>query len=139
MTHNKTQLGVRRIPSFPGYEVTNKGDIYSLTKWRGFTSRKMIQTPNADGYPSVRIIVDGKRKRISTHRLVAAAFLQERPSPQHEICHKDGNKLNNEVSNLRWGTRKDNANDREHHGRTSRGDSHSVAIKAAIAKARGQQ
>ncbi|MGA0525000.1 hypothetical protein ACO2WH_24370, partial [Escherichia coli] len=31
--------------------------------------------------------------------------------------------------NLEWGTRKENADDRERHGRTSRGEAHSAAIR----------
>lgn len=120
------------------YIVTEKGNVYSKnTNWRGYGVRKMTQSLNASGYLSVRIIVDGKRKRIATHRLVAGKFLPPRPSPSHEIRHLDGNKLNNHYTNLAWGTRKENAEDRERHGRTSKGKKHSNIIKQAIAKAKG--
>lgn len=114
----------------PGYEVTRDGRVFSVSSnWRGKGRREMAQTPNDDGYLSVRIMVEGKRKRIAVHVLVARDHLPPRPSLQHEIRHKDGDRRNPCADNLAWGTRKENADDRERHGRTSRGASHSAAIK----------
>lgn len=121
------------IPDYPGYEASADGQIFSVEhNWRGYGVRVLEQDLNASGYPSVRITVDGKRKRISVHRLIAATFLPPRPSDAHEVRHLDGNKLNSAVANLAWGTKKDNADDREQHGRTSRGKRHSTAIKSAF-------
>lgn len=133
-------------PKFtPGYEVTPDGRIYSVTSnWRGHGRREMNHSPNSDGYPSVRIMINGKRKRIAVHVLVARHHLPGRPSVMHEIRHLDGNKLNPHASNLAWGTDKENTDDREKHGRTSRGPSHGEKIRegwnrrrAALARARG--
>lgn len=117
----------------PGYEVTRDGRVWSTaSNWRGRGRRELVQDLNDDGYPSVRIMVNGKRKRLAVHVLVARHHLPPRPSPAHEIRHLDGNKMNPNARNLAWGTRKDNADDRAAHGRTSRGIAHSVAIKAGI-------
>jgi len=116
----------------PGYEVLPDGRVFSSMNWRGYGRRELQQTLNSHGYPSVRMLVDGKRKRILVHTLVAGRFLPARPSPAHEIRHLDGNRQNSHTANLAWGTRKDNADDRERHGRTSRGPSHSDAIKAGL-------
>lgn len=114
----------------PGYEVTRDGRVFSVaSNWRGYGKREMRQPTNDDGYPSVRIILDGRRKRIAVHVLVAREHLPPRPSPNHEIRHLDGNKMNPAADNLAWGTQKENADDRERHGRTSRGESHAEAIK----------
>lgn len=116
----------------PGYEITCDGRVYSISSnWRGYGRREMRQTPNSGGYPSVRILVDGKRKRIAVHVLVAREYLPPCPSPEHEIRHLDGNKLNPCAYNLAWGTHQDNADDRERHGRTSRGQRHSASIRAS--------
>lgn len=116
----------------PEYEVTSDGKVFSVSSnWRGYGRREMRQTPNADGYPSVRIIVSGKRKRVAVHVMVANAHLPERPSGLHQVRHLDGDKSRPCASNLAWGTAKDNADDRERHGRTSRGQSHSSTIKAS--------
>ena len=115
----------------PGYDVTTYGRVYSIaSNWRGLGLRQLRQDLNCDGYPSVRLLVKGKRTRVVIYKLVASAFLPPRPSPAHEIRHLDGNKLNSHSNNLAWGTRKDNADDRERHGRTSRGTRHSEFIKA---------
>lgn len=114
----------------PGYRVTEDGRVFSIAhNWRGYGEREMSQIPHKDGYLSVRLIIDGKRKRFAVHRLVAAKFLPPAPSRLHQVRHLDGDKSNNRFSNLAWGTAKDNADDREAHGRTSRGLSHSQAIK----------
>ena len=115
-----------------GYEVTADGRVFSVAhNWRGYGKRALVQSPNADGYPSVRLTINGKRSRIAVHRLVAGEFLPPRP-PSYEIRHLNGSKTDNRASNLAWGTQKDNADDRERHGRTSRGTRHSVAIKAGL-------
>jgi hypothetical protein len=117
----------------PGYEVTPDGRVFSVThNWRGYGRREIRQVPNGDGYPSVRLSIDGKRRHFAVHRLVALQFLPPRPSPEHEIRHLDGDKLNPHSLNLAWGTAKDNADDREHHGRTSRGRRHSEAIRSGL-------
>lgn len=116
--------------STPGYEVLIDGRVFSLaSNWRGKGKRLMVQHLNSHGYPRVRLTIDGKRKSFMVHSLVAGNFLPRCHANHYEICHIDGSKENNHASNLKWGTRKDNARDRERHGRTSRGPKHSRAIK----------
>lgn len=114
----------------PGYEVTADGHVFSVaSNWRGYGKRELTQDLNEDGYPSVRILVDGRRKRVAVHKLVAIHFLPPRPTPAHEIRHLDGNKMNANAENLAWGTRKENAADRDRHGKTSRGKLHGLYIR----------
>lgn len=120
------------IPMAAGYFADWSGAIYSASGWRGHQYRKLVSNLNSHGYPSVRVMVNGSRKRFAVHRLVASAFLPPRPTPAHEIRHLDGDKLNCIAANLAWGTRADNAADREMHGRTSRGIRHSAAIKRGL-------
>lgn len=114
-----------------GYEVTRDGRVFSNSNWRGLGRRELAQQPNDDGYPSVRVTLAGKRVRYAVHSLVAFAHLPPRPTPRHEVRHLDGNKLNAHADNLAWGTQKENAEDRERHGRTSRGERHSAVIRAS--------
>lgn len=65
---------------------------------------------NASGYFRVTLYNKNnspKKQRFFRHRLVAKHFL---PNPQNfkEVNHKDGNKNNNNVSNLEWCSRIEN-------------------------------
>lgn len=126
------------VQDAPDYRICPHGRVISLTNWRGYGPRELVHVPNADGYPSVRLSMDGGvRKHISVHALLAPIFLGPRPTPNHEVRHLDGNKANCIAANLAWGTRKDNAADRELHGRTSRGEKHGAAIRRGWAMNRG--
>ena len=119
------------------YEITDNGKVFSLSSnWRGYGKRELAQQLNSHGYPAVRLVINGQRKKFLVHKLVAERFLPERPSEHHEIRHLDGDKTNNSASNLAWGTRKENAADRELHGKTSKGESHGLAIRTGKAKAK---
>lgn len=107
------------IPEMDGYFIHRSGVVISIIPWRGINIRKLTPSPNSHGYHRVRFMCGS---RVFIHRLVAMMFLPERPSGQHEIRHLDGNKANNCASNLAWGTRKENAEDRDRHGMTSRGE-----------------
>lgn len=128
------KYGIRR---FHGYLVTSLGTVFSSEPWRGKV--EMSQHPNSHGYMRVRLVVEGKRKSYFVHKLVMELFGKPRPvakgpgkSKQYEIRHVDGNRLDNSIGNLLWGTQQDNMDDRSRHGRTSRGPKHSLAIKRGI-------
>lgn len=100
------------------YEVSNLGNVRSLdkvikSKHNGTTLRKgRILTPfyeEKKGYYQVALTKDGKVKKYRVHRLVAIAFL-ENPFNYTDVNHKDENKINNNVDNLEWCTRKYNNN-----------------------------
>lgn len=55
------------------------------------------------GYLRVTLTIDGRRMGKLVHCVVAEAFIGPRP-PGHEVNHKDGDKLNNAVSNLEYVT-----------------------------------
>jgi HNH endonuclease len=70
-------------------------------------------------YLSVKLSKAGITKTRYAHELVMLAFEGVRPSLKSrcEIRHLDGNQLNNCLSNLRYGTTKENAADRKLHAR----------------------
>lgn len=128
-----------RIPGsrdWHGYDVTPDGHVFSHTGWRGKDRFEIKQSLDAYGYPAVRLIINGKRKRERVHKLVASLFHGDKPSQFHQVCHRDGNPMNNCAENLYWGDARENAADRSRHGRTSRGPRHSSAIIAGQANAR---
>ena len=122
------------IPGWVGYAASRDGRIWSVAAdWRGYGTRELKQDMDRDLYPCVRLTVgNATRKRFKVHRLIAETFHGPRPSPEHEVRHLDGDRANSRADNLSWGTRKDNADDRERHGRTSRGARHGVAIKRGL-------
>lgn len=62
---------------------------------------------NSHGYRQHTLYMNGKKQQFYAHRLVAIAFL-ENPENKYSVNHKDGNKLNNVVSNLEWATISEN-------------------------------
>ncbi len=102
-----------------GYRVSIHGRIFRLS---GAGEIEVPQRENERGYPFVAIKLDGKWIQKSVHYLVARAFLPPKPSPKHHTRHLDGNPGNRCAFNLAWGTAKENAEDRDRHGRTVRGE-----------------
>ena len=62
-----------------------------------------------DGYYRVQLHLHGKIKHFYVHRLVAMMFLPQYYQASKVVNHKDGNKQNNNVSNLEfiWGYEND--------------------------------
>lgn len=87
---------------FPSYYISNFGNI----KHDNNFLKKCI---HSNGYEQVNIRIGNKYVTKLIHRLVAVAFI---PNPDNKPCvdHIDGNKRNNYVSNLRWVTPVENAN-----------------------------
>lgn len=117
----------RPVPGFDKiYEVSNFGRVRSFAKGRAglVLLPKLPDDPRR--YKAVSLHANGRRIRRHVHSLVADAFLPSRPSPSHQIRHLNGDRGDCTASNLAWGTAKDNAVDRNLHGRTSRGASHGM-------------
>jgi len=97
---------------FPRYTVDDEGNVYRDGKYLKAHDRGLL-TQNGTRYQAVNIsIYDDNGKFVKqikyyVHRLVAEAFI---PNPEGlpEVDHIDENKENNDVSNLRWITRKGN-------------------------------
>ena len=67
----------------------------------------MPQRIDRGGYLTVRLSKKGKDSTIYVHRLLGFAFIPN-PDAKPMINHKDGNKLNNCISNLEWVTHSEN-------------------------------
>jgi hypothetical protein len=103
---------VRPIESHPRFYISIGGEVYSTAGGNGLIKRKYNICK--DGYKRIRLIKDGATLRL--HREVLKAF--DRFPKEGEICrHLDGNPLNNHISNLKWGTHKENSMDCLKHGR----------------------
>lgn len=110
----------RAVPGYEGsYEVSDLGRVRSLDRitdrgrrWRG---RMMTTCPLPNGYLIVTLWRDGCQRSPLVHRLVLAAFVGPAPDDT-EALHGDGDRTNNRLVNLSWGTHSENAQDQLAHG-----------------------
>jgi hypothetical protein len=73
------------------------------SQWNAKYSNKKVATPKNDkGYHIIKLNYDGKRYNLTEHRVVWALIKNE--WPRHTIDHKDNNKSNNKIDNLRIAT-----------------------------------
>lgn len=107
----KSVLGYEGI-----YEVSNLGNVKSLSRTilvqgkNPYITKERILKPgiNTKGYYVV-VLCNGNQKTRKVHQLVAEAFLNHVPCGMKLVVdHKDGNKLNNEESNLQILTNRQN-------------------------------
>lgn len=87
------------------YTITREGDIYSgYHEHCCFEIQKRV---GADGYPCANLTVDGVRRTVAVHRLLAITFI---PNPENkpQVNHKNGNKLDYSLNNLEWSTPSEN-------------------------------
>ena len=113
------------VPGYEGfYEVSNYGDVRSLTRFVPYGKHKGTTYKGRDikqfasgSYLSVKLAKAGVTKTRYVHELVLLAFEGERPvlDGRCEVRHLDGDSFNNRLSNLKYGTTKENAADRKLH------------------------
>lgn len=101
-------MKIEPIPSAPRYRVSDTGVVYGV---KGVALRTHI-SPN--GYYMVGVHANGIRRMRTVHSLVLEAFVGPRPEG-HEVCHKNGNRLDNRLENLTYGTRSENGFDSVRH------------------------
>lgn len=92
---------IREIDTHPNYSISSTGRIINVN---GKEKAKQI---DKHGYEKVDLYSNSQRITKRVHRLVAEAFIPN-PDSKPDINHKDGNKLNNSVSNLEWVTKSEN-------------------------------
>lgn len=89
------------MPGFENYAVFEDGDIVNIR-----TGRVLKRGDNGCGSLHVSLVNDdGERKTVPVRKLVAAAYLPEKPTPRHVLTHTDGDYTNCGANNLEWVTR----------------------------------
>ena len=123
------------------YFISSKGRIVSL-----YYDLPLVMSPFIDSNGYKRVTICKHHKRIN--RLVAKAFLEnDNPEEKKIVHHKDGNKLNNDVSNLEWVTyskntkeyyklKKQKQKETEENGRTNYDKTSAESEKNSSKKAR---
>jgi hypothetical protein len=70
----------------------------------------MKQSISENGYYKIRLYYEGKQTYYRIHRIVAYAYLElDINNTKQQVDHIDGNRLNNDVSNLRIVTNQQNS------------------------------
>lgn len=114
----------KEIPGYEGiYEASSSGEIRTSVGKTTWSSRfncprvwkqrilkqKIYQAKGRTRSDArVTLYKDGKPKDFLVARLVAETFLGT-PENKMTVNHKDGNSLNNDISNLEWITGKENS------------------------------
>ncbi len=98
------------VPYAKYYKISNNGNVRRIGKNKNL--KQFLQ----DGYPAVCLSIDCKINTYMVHKLVLDTFIG--PKKESEVCrHLDGNKLNNNLDNLKWGTNMENHLDMISHGK----------------------
>lgn len=106
---NPVTPGERRpIPGMEGfYDVCSNGHVYSLKRKFVPKERLLSQYDDRDGYMMVCLRPPGPKLTTGVHRLMGIAFgLVDANDPHQTVDHKDTNKQNNLLSNLRRASRR---------------------------------
>ena len=84
------------------YSISNDGKVFSKK-----SNKYLSQYKTPGGYLNVDLYTPEKRYKIGVHQLVAQAFI---PNPNNLplVNHKDGDKTNNNMTNLEWASYSDN-------------------------------
>ena len=101
---------------YPGrFEISSAGKVRTIARYV-----KRIKKPHFKesilkkqretkfGYLSVYLSINKRYKHYFVHVLVAQHFIGPRPTPKHQVNHIDGDKSNNNVTNLEWVTPSEN-------------------------------
>ncbi len=129
-----TDIGVRLHPVHRRFLVMADGRIWRKRR-RGIPGKPwwedLVPFLDQHGYPGVHVSMGGENRLVSVHALVLEAFVGPRPAGQ--VCrHLDGEKTNNRLANLQWGTGAENWADMVRHGRAPLG---SRQIQAKLTEA----
>lgn len=123
------------IPDYIGiYQVSSFGRVRSLSRYirckfgkRKIPGKIIKQSIINSNYKIVGLSKNGTSDHILVHRLVLLAFVGQCP-PKMQCRHLDGDKHNNRLSNLTWGTSSQDQEDRRRHGTMPTGEDISWAL-----------
>lgn len=105
---------------FPGYEsyfeITRSGRVRSIPRYvnspavaggKRMIRGRELKLQSVKGYPAFLTRGAGRKTTIYVHRAIATLFVPN-PDGKPHVNHIDGDKANNDPSNLEWVTHKEN-------------------------------
>jgi hypothetical protein len=94
------------VANHPGFEMARTGDRKGAAFFRTGSNREISQSNKGNGYLQVRL-----GDTVPTvHRLISEqGWLGPKPGPEYEVDHKNHDRADNSLENLRWVTPSDNS------------------------------
>lgn len=120
----------RAVEGWP-YEVSTFG------RCRRVGGSPLKATPTGQGYLQVTLSDGGRRAARYVHRLVLETFVGPCP-PHHETRHLNGERGDNRLANLTWGSLDENLRDKAAHGKLGRRMGEAERAEIARRRADGQ-
>lgn len=128
------EVEYRDVPGFPGYRAGSDGSVWSRRRRGnnlGIFAPDWHQLKVRVGTRGYRMVAMSRGSRATVKmRKVSRVILESFVGPQPdgmECCHNDGCPVNDAISNLRWGTKIENAEDRKRHGTGAQGEGNPAA------------
>jgi hypothetical protein len=107
------------IPGFDGaFDASTHGRIRTNGRCAGtrcYPEKIMRPIPLASGYLKVNLSLEGRVRQRRIHQLILETFVGPCPEGM-EVRHLDGDRTNNRLDNVRWGTQQQNTEDKYRHG-----------------------
>lgn len=107
------------VPGFDDYQVSDQGRVRSKARrdriGRAVGGKELRVRVVTGRHPTVTLYARGTRVKRTVHSIVLEAFVGPR-LPGTEACHRDDDKSNNALTNLRWDSRSENTLDRVRNG-----------------------
>jgi len=94
---------------FPVEVFSNTYEISNTGRCRNKLTQNILKPYLASKYMMLSLSYKGKLYRYLVHRSVACAFVSSDDDTKNIVNHIDGDKMNNQASNLEWTTSSENA------------------------------
>lgn len=125
----------RVVQDAPEYVIYRDGRVVRTVARNRTRAGKVMKHFRISGYPAVDLRHEERVIKRLVHRLVCAAYHGPPPTPEHEVAHIDGVRVNCHASNLRWSTHRENEADKIVHG-TKPERTHSKLTEEAVREIR---
>ena len=99
-----SKFQAKKITGYADYAITKTGQVISYRQG----NEKLLKPSTSNGYEKVSLQGKNGKGNFQVHRLVAMMFLRKKKNCDI-VNHIDGDKMNNNASNLEWTTRSGNA------------------------------